>query len=168
MIFSWCPDVFVCVCALNLNFYTILNFLKNVCGSSNFRKISAKIYWTRTFGIELKFWIFSIFSSKLSANCRRRRRILSYRAQILCANAQIISNISYEIRWELVKAFKLWINLNFFLSWHENFKIRCIDDASSARKPKSNDVLPQRNNFVKSVRKQYGNPGSHAFFLYGK
>ena len=31
------------------------------------------------------------------------------------------------------------------------------------KKPKSSNVLPQRNNFVKSVRKQYGNPDSHPF-----
>ena len=27
-------------------------------------------------------------------------------------------------------------------------------------------VLSQRNNFVKSVRKQYGNPDSHAFLIF--
>ena len=31
------------------------------------------------------------------------------------------------------------------------------------RKPKSSNVLPQKKNFVKSVRKQYGNPDSHPF-----
>ena len=44
----------------NLKLYGILNFLKNVCGSSNFRKISAIvlnvhkniIHRSRTFGIE--------------------------------------------------------------------------------------------------------------------
>ena len=30
---------------------------------------------------------------------------------------------------------------------------------------KSCNILPQRKNFVKSVRKQYGNPDSHAFSL---
>ena len=38
----------------------------------------------------------------------------------------------------------------------------CID-TKSVRKPKSSNVLPQRKNFVKSVRKQYENPDSHAF-----
>ena len=32
-------------------------------------------------------------------------------------------------------------------------------------KPKSSNVLPQRNDFVKSLRKQYGNPDSHPIFL---
>ena len=34
---------------------------------------------------------------------------------------------------------------------------------SSAWKPKSSNILSQRKNFVKSLRKQYGNPDSHAF-----
>ena len=33
------------------------------------------------------------------------------------------------------------------------------------RKPKSSNIIPQRKNFVKSVRKQYGNPDSRAFIL---
>ena len=40
-----------------------------------------------------------------------------------------------------------------------------INPLSQARKPKSSIILNQRKNFVKSVRKQYGNPGLHAFFL---
>ena len=36
----------------------------------------------------------------------------------------------------------------------------------SARKPKPSNVLPQRNNYVKSVRKQYGNPDSQLFNKY--
>ena len=32
------------------------------------------------------------------------------------------------------------------------------------RKPKLRNILPQRKNYVKSVRKQYGNPDSHASF----
>ena len=54
----------------------------------------------------------------------------------------------------------------FFFSWHQIIKIRCIHEDSSVRKPKSSNVLPQRNNFVKSVRKQYGNPDSHPFFNF--
>ena len=96
MIFNWRPDEHVCVCAQlsnfqwwqfscklmpNLKFYGILNFLKNVCGSSNFHKIWAIvlkmhtniIHRSRTFGIEfdqnrlersnfLRFWLFWKFS----------------------------------------------------------------------------------------------------------
>ena len=40
-----------------------------------------------------------------------------------------------------------------------------MHEASSVRKPKSSNVLPQKKNFVKSVRKQYGNLGSHPFFV---
>ena len=36
---------------------------------------------------------------------------------------------------------------------------------SSVQKPKSSNVLSQKNNFVKSVRKQYENLDSHPFFL---
>ena len=34
---------------------------------------------------------------------------------------------------------------------------------SSVRKPKSSNIIFQRRNFVKLVRKQYGNPNSHVF-----
>ena len=34
------------------------------------------------------------------------------------------------------------------------------------RKPKSRKIFSQRKNFVKSARKQYGNPDSHAFSFY--
>ena len=43
-------------------------------------------------------------------------------------------------------------------------KIWCIHEASSVRKPKLSNVLPQKKYFVKSVRKQYGNLDSHVFF----
>ena len=32
------------------------------------------------------------------------------------------------------------------------------------RKPKLSDALSRRHNFMKSIKKQYGNPDSHAFF----
>ena len=44
-----------------------------------------------------------------------------------------------------------------------NFGYRCIFEASSVKKPKSSNVLSQRKDFVKPVRKQYGNADSHAF-----
>ena len=40
-----------------------------------------------------------------------------------------------------------------------------IHEVSSLRKPKSSNILSQRKNFVKSVRKQYANSDSHPFFL---
>ena len=46
---------------------------------------------------------------------------------------------------------------------------RCIyhiHEASSVRKSKSSNIIPQRRNFVKSVKKQYGNPDSHVFFFF--
>ena len=45
-----------------------------------------------------------------------------------------------------------------------NFK-NSMYPRSSVRKPKSSNIFSQRKNFVKSVRKQYGNPDSHAFFF---
>ena len=55
-------------------------------------------------------------------------------------------------------AFKLF----FFVA--STLKIRSIREASSLRKPKSSNMIPQRKNFVKLVRKQYGNPDEHVFF----
>ena len=56
-------------------------------------------------------------------------------------------------------------NLSFsiFFIVISNFKI--IHETSSVRKPKSSNILSQRKNFMKSVRKQYGNPDSHAIHL---
>ena len=39
-----------------------------------------------------------------------------------------------------------------------------VCEASSVRKPKSSNILPQKKNFVKSMMKQYSNPDLHAFF----
>ena len=55
---------------------------------------------------------------------------------------------------------QIWIFL-FFWWWHQILKIRCIHEASSVSKAKSSNVLPQRTNFMKLLRKQYGNPDSH-------
>ena len=62
------------------------------------------------------------------------------------------------------KSRRIWIFV-FFLSWHHILKIRCIHEAPSVRKPKSSNLLLQRYDCVKSVRKQYGNLDSHPFFL---
>ena len=70
----------------------------------------------------------------------------------------------YKNRWRTLNFRRIWF-FNFFLSWCQIIKIRCIYEAFSVRKPKSSNVLPWRNNFVNSVRKQYGNPDSHPFFL---
>ena len=51
---------------------------------------------------------------------------------------------------------------------HQILKFRCIHEASSVtnNKPKSSSILPSRKNFVKSVRKWYGNLDSHVFFCF--
>ena len=83
---------FSCKLTPNLGFYGISNFLKNVCGSSNFRKIWAivlklhinVIHWTRIFSIKfgqnrlerpnfLRFWKFPL-------NC------------VTCANFELLSS----------------------------------------------------------------------------
>ena len=58
----------------------------------------------------------------------------------------------------------IWIKKKI-LSCYQILKFRYIHEASSVRKPKSSNILFQRKNFVKSVRKQYGNPESHAFYF---
>ena len=68
-----------------------------------------------------------------------------------------------ENQWRLLNFRRIWI-WKIFLSWHQIFKIWCIHEASSVRKPTSSNILSQRKNFVKSVRKEYGNSYSHAFF----
>ena len=68
--------------------------------------------------------------------------------------------------WSRPLIFKLiWI-FEFFLSWYQILKFRCIHEASSVRKPKPHNILSRRKNFVKSVKNQYGNPDSHAFFEF--
>ena len=47
-----------------------------------------------------------------------------------------------------------------------NFKNSMYPRTSFVRKPKSSDILPQRKNFVKSVRTQYGNPDLYAFVWF--
>ena len=68
-----------------------------------------------------------------------------------------------ENRWRPFNFRRILIFL-FFIWWYQIFQIRCVHEVSSVRKPKSSNVLPQRKNFVKSVRKQYGNPDTHSFF----
>ena len=107
---------FSCRLTPNLRFYGILNFLKNVCGSSNFRKIWAivlKIHTniinrSRTFGIEfaqnrlkrsnfLRFWIFF----KFPVNC------------VTCANFELLSSKFVhkftDTKWFFIRNF-VWIS----------------------------------------------------------
>ena len=111
---------FSCKLTPNLRFYEISNFLKNVCGSSNFCKIWAIvlkfhtniIHRSRTFGIEfgqslsersnfLIFWIFWKFS--LDCVTCANFELLSWKFELM--NVLILSGVSYEIRWESVGAF---------------------------------------------------------------
>ena len=157
----------------DLWFYGILNFLKNVRGSSNFRKSLAIVlrlhtnilYRSRNFGIEFgqnrlklsnffRLWIFWEFSQN--------------RAEILCVNithywvmfnTKSCKNRSKPLNFRWIRIFY------FFFIWYQILKIRCNHEASSVRKPKSSSILPQRKNFVKSVRKQYRNPDSDDFLF---
>ena len=58
------------------------------------------------------------------------------------------------------------MNLNFYFFYRDIsiLKIRCIHEASSVRKLKSSNMIPQRKKFVKLVRKQYRNPDFPIFF----
>ena len=166
----------------DLWFYGILNFLKKGRGSSNFRKIRAIVlklhtnilHPSRNFGIEFgknllkrsnffRFWIFwEFFQNGLT------------QANFDLSSLNFVGKCTYT-EWCLIPNFiKISADLSildefdffFFLSWHEIIKIRCIHESFSVRKPKSSNVLPQRNNFVTSVRKQYGNPDSHPFLKF--
>ena len=68
-------------------------------------------------------------------------------------------NRSRPLIFRLIKFFK------FFISRYQILKFRCIHEASLVRKPKSSNIPSRKKNFVKSVRKQYGNPDSHVFFV---
>ena len=108
--------------------------------------------WLRSIGA-LKFFEiqnFLNFSSKISNFVKFWRCCyhFCYQAQILCANALIRSHISYEIWWKSVEAFE------FCTKFYWSFL---------CEKPKSNNVLPWRKTFIKSVRKEYKNRDSHAF-----
>ena len=155
----------------DLWFYGILNFLKKRRRSSNFRKIRAIVlklhtnilHPSRNFGIEFgqnrlkrsnffRFWIFWNFFQ----NCLTQENfeLSSWSFVGRCINTEwCLRCINTE--WPL-NFRRIWF---FFLSWHQIIKIRCIHEALSVRKLKLS--------FVKSVRKQYGNPDSHPFFFLG-
>ena len=167
----------------DLWFYGILNFLKKERGSFNFRKVRGFVlklhtnilYRSRNFGIEFgqnrlkrsnyfRFWIFCQFSQ----NCLTQANFDLSRWNFVrkCTNIYLVMFHTKfcKNRWRLLNFRRIWIFL-FFLPWHQILKIRFIHKASSVRNPKSSNVLPQKKNFVESVRKQYGNLDSHAFLL---
>ena len=63
---------------------------------------------------------------------------------------------------------------SFFIVTSTFYIIRCIHETSSVKKPKSSDILPQRKNFVKSVKAIWESRftcylkimTSHSFLLY--
>ena len=157
-----------------------MNFLKKGRGSSNFFKIRAivlKLYTnilfqSRNFGIEFsqnrlersnffKFCIFWEFTQNYVTQANFD--LSSWNFVHKCTNTQWCLILNFVNQWRPLNFRRIWIFL-FFLPWHQILKIRCIHEASTVRKPKSSNALSQRNNFVKLVRKQYGNPDSHPFF----
>ena len=158
----------------NLKFYGILNFLKNVSVSSNFRKIWAivlkmhtnTIHQSRTFVIEfdqnrLKHSIFLKIFSKLCNLCKLR--VIKLKICVWMHYCWVIFHTKFGENRSRPLFFSLILILIFF---YRDIKILNFDVASSVRKPKSSNILSQRKNFVKSVRKQYGNPDSHVFFKW--
>ena len=156
-------------------------FKKKGRGSSNFRKIRAIVlklhtnilHPSRNFGIDFgqnrfkrsNFFRFSIFW-EFFQNCLTQANfdLSSWNFVGTCTNTEwcLIPNF-IRIGGDLLILDEFFF---FFFSWHQIIKIRCIHEALSVRKPKSSNVLPQRKNFVKSVRKQYGNPDSHPFLTW--
>ena len=67
---------------------------------------------------------------------------------------------------EAVSEFRFTCFKKKILSCYQILKIRCIYETSSAKMPKSSNILPERKNFVKPVRKQYRIPDSHGFLNY--
>ena len=93
------------------------------------------------------------------------RQISSYGAEVLYVNALVMFDTKFCENRSIPLDFRRILIFVFFISRYQILKIQCVHEASSVRKPKSSNVLPRRKNFVKSVRKQYGNPDSHPFFL---
>ena len=106
------------------------------------------------------FWIFWEFSQ----NCLTQANfnLSSWNFVRKCTNTEC-GLILHFVR--IGQDVQILDEFEFFLSWHHILKIRCTHEASSVRKLKSSNVLPQRKNFVELVRKQYGNPDSHDFLL---
>ena len=135
-------------------FYGILSFLKKGRGSSNFRKIRAIVlklhtnilHRSRKFGIEFgqnrlersnffRFWIFwEFFQNRLT---QANFDLSSWNFVGKCTKWCLISNF-IRISGDL----QILDEFDFFLSWHQIIKIRCIHEAFSVRKPKSSNGLP--------------------------
>ena len=89
-------------------------------------------------------------------------KTLTYRAQILCANALILSKF---LVLNLIKIGENWsLNYCTYFFYRNLLKFKFIHEASFVSKPKSSNILPQKKNFVEPVRKQYGNPDSFDLF----
>ena len=102
------------------------------------------------------FKFFKELFGKFSINC------------VSCANFELLSSkFVYECsctKWCFIRHLvRIGRGLYFLFLWYQIKKFRCIHEDSSVRKPKSSKILSQKRNFVKSVRKQYGNSDSHAF-----
>ena len=99
-------------------FYGILNFLKDVCGSSNFRKIRAIIL-------------------KLDTNILYRWKNLGIKfgQNLTCANFELSKwnfvleciNVSYAIWWESVETFQFYTDLNFLIFFYTDIKFKKFD-----------------------------------------
>ena len=162
----------------DLWFYGILNFLKNERGSSNFHKIRSivlKLHTnilnpSRNLGIEFgrnrlnrsnffRFWILWEFFQNCLTQANFDLSIWNLVREGTNTKSYLILNfVKIGGDFQILDEFEF-----FFLPWHQIKKNPSIHEASSVRKPKSSNVLPQKKNFVKSVRKQYGNLDSHPF-----
>ena len=105
----------------------------------------------------MRFWIFW----KFALNCLTFADFEYSRWNFIleCTNTKLyfVPNLVSRSRFSNFRL--IW----FFLNRTINFLN--FDVASSVRKPKSSNVLPQGNNSMKSVRKQYGNPDSHSILI---
>ena len=120
---------FWCKWMPNLKFYGILNFLKNVCGSSNFRKIwpiilkmhTNIIYRRRTFGIEfdrnrlkrsnfLRFWI--VWKFPLNCVTFANFKLLSSKFAYECINVMFHTKFGENRLRPLI--FRFLIFFDFF------------------------------------------------------
>ena len=170
---NWCPICdFMGLWIFWKKDVVALSFVKFDLSSKNFRQkniISIKElwYWIWRKSIEA-FKFFQILNflrifSKLSNSGKFRFIELKFCGYMHLYWVMFYTKF-YKNRWRPLNFRRLWF-FYFFLSWHQIIKIRCIHKAFSVRKPKLSNVLSQKKNFVKSVRKQYGNLDSHPFLL---
>ena len=116
------------------------------------------IYRSRNFGIEFdenpfkrsnffRFFIFWEFSQRCLTQANFE--LSSWNFVHECTNTEWCSILNFV---RIGRDLQIIDKFEFFLSWHQILKIRCIHEAFSVRKPKSGNILPQRKKFVKSVR----------------